>query len=50
MNKWYEEHCLLDQRFVKDDSMSVNDLVNSVVGVLGENIKVRRFTKFSLGE
>jgi len=50
MNKWYEEHCLLDQRFVKDDSMSVNDLVNSVVGVLGENIKVRRFVKFSLGE
>jgi len=50
MNRWYEEHCLLDQRFVKDDSVSINDLVNGVVGVLGENIKIRRYTKFSLGE
>ncbi len=50
LNKWYEEHCLLDQPFVKDDSMSVADLINSVVGVLGEKIKVRRFTKFALGE
>ncbi|HET9097628.1 MAG TPA: translation elongation factor Ts [Candidatus Baltobacteraceae bacterium] len=50
LNKWYEEHCLLDQPFVKDDSMSIADLVNSVVGVLGEKIKVRRFAKFALGE
>lgn len=50
LNKWYEEHCLLDQPFVKDDSMSVGDLINSVVGVLGEKIKVRRFTKYALGE
>ncbi|HZZ65472.1 MAG TPA: translation elongation factor Ts [Candidatus Baltobacteraceae bacterium] len=50
LNKWFEEHCLLDQPFVKDDSMSVLDLINSVVGVLGEKIKVRRFTKYALGE
>lgn len=50
MNKWYEEHVLLDQPFVKDDSLSVNDLINAAVGSLGENIKVRRFTKFALGE
>ena len=50
LNKWYEEHCLLDQPFVKDDAMSVRDLINSVVGVLNENIKVRRFTKFALGD
>jgi len=50
LNKWYGEHVLLDQPFVKDDSISVADLINSVVGVLGENIKVRRFTKFALGE
>ena len=50
LNKWYEEHCLLDQPFVKDDSMSVRDLINSVIGVLGEKIKVRRFTKYVLGE
>ncbi len=50
LNKWFEEHCLLDQPFVKDDSMSVGDLINGVVGVLGENIKVRRFTKYALGD
>jgi len=50
LNKWYEEHCLLDQPFVKDDSMSISDLINSVVGVLGEKIKVRRFTKYALGD
>jgi elongation factor Ts len=50
LNKWYGEHVLLDQPFVKDDSMTVADLINSVVGVLGENIKVRRFTKYVLGD
>jgi len=50
LNKWFEEHCLLDQAFVKDDSMSITDLVNSAVGSLGENIRVRRFVKFALGE
>jgi elongation factor Ts len=50
LNKWYEEHVLLDQPFVKDDSLSVNDLINAAVGSLGEKIKVRRFTKYALGE
>jgi elongation factor Ts len=50
MNKWYEEHCLLDQAFVKDDSLSIGELVNSAVGALGEKISVRRFTKYALGE
>ena len=50
MNKWYEEHVLLDQAFVKDDSLTIADLINNAVGVLGEKIKVRRFTKFALGE
>jgi len=50
LNKWYEEHCLLDQPFVRDDTMSVGDLINRLVGVLGENIKVRRFMKYALGD
>ncbi len=50
LNKWYEEHVLLDQAFVKDDSMSVGELINGVVGVLGEKIRVRRFAKYALGE
>ncbi|HXP93353.1 MAG TPA: translation elongation factor Ts [Candidatus Binatia bacterium] len=50
LNKWFEEHCLLEQQFVKDDDRSVGELVAGVAGVLGENIKVRRFAKFALGE
>jgi len=50
LNKWFEEHCLLDQPFVKDDSMSVGDLVNRAIGALGERIRVRRFTRYALGE
>jgi len=50
LNKWYEENCLLDQPFVKDDNISVNELIGSVVGVLKERIRVRRFAKFGLGE
>ena len=50
LNKWYEEHVLLDQPFVKDDSMSISELIGGVVGVLGERIRVRRFTKYALGD
>jgi elongation factor Ts len=50
LNKWYEEHTLLEQPFVKDDAQSVGELVNSVSGILGEKIRVRRYMKFALGE
>lgn len=50
LNKWFEEHCLLEQAFVKDDAMSVGDLINAAIGALGENIRVRRFTRYALGE
>jgi elongation factor Ts len=50
LNKWYEDHTLVDQHFVKDDSMTVGELVASVSAVLGERIQVRRFVKFTLGE
>ena len=45
-----EEVCLLQQPFIKDPSRTVQDLVNEAVGKLGENVRVRRFTRFSLGE
>lgn len=50
LNKWCEDHVVLEQSFVKDDSMTVQELVNSVSGVLGEKMTVRRFAKFALGE
>ncbi len=50
LNKWYEEHCLLDQAFVKDDSISVGELIFRAIGALGEKIRVRRFARYALGE
>jgi elongation factor Ts len=50
LNKWYEENILLDQPFIKNDEQTVGELIASVVGVLGENIQVRRYAKFALGE
>ena len=44
------EAVLMCQPFIKDPSKSVQDLVNEGIGKLGENIRVRRFTRFSLGE
>jgi elongation factor Ts len=41
---------LLDQPFIRDSSMSVADLVKEVAGKIGENVKVRRFTRYTLGE
>ena len=45
-----EEVCLLQQPFIKDPSKTVQDLVNEAVAKLGENVRVRRFARFSLGE
>jgi len=50
LTKWFEEHCLLEQAFVKDDSITVGDLLHRSVAALGERIRVRRFTRYALGE
>ena len=50
MSKFYEEVCLLEQKFVKDDKKTVGELLTDSVAKIGENIKVRRFTRFVLGE
>jgi elongation factor Ts len=50
LNKWYEDHTLVDQHFVKDDSMTVGELVAAASGILGERIRVNRIVKFALGE
>ena len=44
------QDCLLQQAFIRDPAKTVQDLVNETVGKLGENVRVRRFTRFSLGE
>jgi len=50
MKKFYEEQCLLDQDFVKDPDRKVGELVKELSGKVGENITVRRFARFAVGE
>jgi len=50
MNKWFSEVALLDQPYVKDDKKTVGALVQEAVAKMGENIQVRRFSKFRLGQ
>ena len=50
VKKFYKEICLLEQPFIKDDKVSIKDLLNDLVGVLGENVQIGRFTRMALGE
>jgi len=50
MAKFYQEVCLMEQPFVKDQNITVGDLVSKMISKTGENIKVRRFTRFKMGE
>ena len=50
MGKFYEEVCLLEQPFIKDQTMSIMQLVAAKIGKLGENISVRRFARFKVGD
>lgn len=50
LSKYYEEFCLLEQPYVKDDSIKINELITDVIRKTGENIVVRRFARYELGE
>ena len=50
MGKFYEEVCLLEQPFIKDQSITIKELIAQKVGKLGENITVRRFARFKVGD
>ena len=50
MSKFYEEVCLLEQPFIKDQTITVHQLIASVVGKLGENISVKRYARFKVGD
>jgi len=50
MTKFYEEVCLLEQPFIRDQAVSIKDLIATKVGKLGENITVRRFARFKVGD
>ena len=50
IKKYYQEICLLEQVFVKDPSKSVSQMINEAISEIGENIQVRRFTRYQMGE
>jgi elongation factor Ts len=50
MDKFYQDNCLLEQVFVKDDKLKISDLVKNAIAKIGENIVVRRFARYQLGE
>jgi elongation factor Ts len=50
LEKYYEQVCLLDQPFAKDDKKKVHEVIHEAVAKIGENIQVRRFARFLLGE
>lgn len=50
MEKFYEEICLLDQAFIKDPDKKIKDILTDLASRIGENIQIRRFTRYELGE
>lgn len=50
VNKFYEEICLMEQPFIKDDKVKIKDLINNAKSLMGENVMVRRFARYELGE
>jgi elongation factor Ts len=50
LEKFYGEVCLLEQPFVKDPDRTVQDLLNELIGKLGEKVEIRRFMRFQVGE
>jgi elongation factor Ts len=50
MEKFYEENCLYEQHFIKDEGTTVKELVDQAIAKLGENVAIRRFSRFKVGE
>jgi elongation factor Ts len=50
LEKYYQEVCLLDQPYIRDQDKNISDLIKETIAKLGENLVIRRFQRFSLGE
>ncbi|MBA3612022.1 MAG: translation elongation factor Ts [Nitrospirales bacterium] len=50
LEKYYQEQCLLEQGFIKDPSISIQDLLSQKIAKLGENLTISRFTRYQLGQ
>ncbi len=50
VEKFYKEVCLMSQQYVKDPQKTIDDVLKETIGVIGENIQIKRFTRFQIGE
>jgi elongation factor Ts len=50
MNRYFSETCLVEQKFVKNPDLSIQDLLNDLIAKLGENISIKKFARFQVGE
>ncbi len=50
MEKFYEENCLYEQHYIKDESVTIGEMITQSIAKLGENISIRRFVRFKVGE
>ncbi len=50
MEKFYEENCLYEQHFIKDESVTVGEMIDQMIAKLGEKISVRRYVRMKVGE
>ncbi len=50
MEKFYEENCLYEQHYIKDEGVTIREMVEQAIAKLGENISIRRFARFKVGE
>jgi elongation factor Ts len=50
LDKYFQENCLLEQSFIKDPSVTVKDLLAQKIAKIGENMNIRRFTRYQLGQ
>ena len=50
LQKFYKDNCLMGQVYVRDPSVTIDDLLNSLIAKIGENITIKRFVRFQVGE
>jgi elongation factor Ts len=50
LNKFYQESCLLNQPYVRDTDITIADLLNQMIAKIGENISIKRFVRYQIGE
>jgi elongation factor Ts len=50
LNKYFKENCLMDQAYVRNPEITIADLLNEMIAKIGENISIKRFVRFKIGE